>query len=455
MTASAFPQTFLRSSPQAVRGEGCFLFTGEGQRYLDAAACGGAAIIGHGVEAVAQAIGEQAGRLASLESAHFRSSGFERLAERLLELAPSGMRRGGSVLFAASGSEALEASIKLARQYWIERGEPNRHRIISRRQSYHGGTLGALAISGSGRLRDPFAPMLAESRPIAPCFCYRCPLSLRYPECNADCADELDRLLARDNLSDVAAFVLEPVCGDFPGATAPPDGYLQKIASICRRREILLIADEQATAMGRTGKPFAVQHWGVVPDMIVGGSSITGGYVTAGAVVAEGRVVQTISRGSGSLLHDLGTGASPLAAAAGNAVLDFLERENLLSRVEGSGRELREALACLNRFPVRGEVRGLGLLLAVELVRDAQTREPFPPDARMAQRIQEEAWSQGILVRGLQGCADGVRGDHILIAPPFTITSVMIHMLASGLSRALADFEASRTDGIRGASVLA
>lgn len=427
------------------------MFTAEGRRYLDASAAGGAVTIGHGVESVAQAIAEQAGRLACVERSQFRSAGFENLAERILALAPSGMRQAGSVLFTASGAEALEAAIKLARQYWIERGEPNRRRIVSRQQSYHGGTLGALSVSGDGRLRDPFAPMLADWGRVAPCFCYRCPLSLRYPECNVDCADDLDRLLARENPAEVAAFIFEPVGADFPGAAAPPDGYLEKIASICRRHDILLIADEQATAMGRTGKPFAVQHWGVVPDMIVAGSSITGGYVPAGAVIVEWRVVETISRGSGVLWHQPGEDANTLAAAAGNAVLDCVERDDLFGRVASSARELRAALEPLvERFSVVGELRGIGLLLGIELVFDGPSREPFPSDARIAQRVQEEVFDQGLLVRALQGCADGVRGDHIVIAPPFTITSVMIHMLASGLERGLANFESSRATGLPG-----
>lgn len=455
MDEALFPRNFLKGYPQAVRGEGCFVFTAEGRRYLDAS--GGAAVvtIGHGVEEVARAMADQAARLAFVHSSQFHTSAAEKLAGRLLKLAPEGMREGGRVFFTSGGSESTETAIKLARQYWLERGEKKRVRVLSRLQSYHGTTLGALAVSGNVRRREPFAPMLAEWGHVAPCFCYRCPVGLNYPECNVDCADELERLLMRDGSVDVAAFIFEPVSGATLGAVPPPDGYAQRIADICRRHGILLIADEVMSGMGRTGKSFAIEHWDVVPDMILAGKGIAGGYAPLGAVIASGQVAETIAHGTGSLLHGYTYNSHPVAMAAGNAVLDYIEREGLFARVETAGRELRSALEPLRRFSVVGDVRGMGLLFGIELVRDAKTLEPYPADARVAHRIQEDALEAGVMTYPIQGCADGERGDHILLAPPYTITSGMIQMIAAALEHSISDLENMRFAGTGGSSALA
>jgi adenosylmethionine-8-amino-7-oxononanoate aminotransferase len=449
---AVFPRSFLKAYPQAVRAEGCFIYTAEGRRYLDAA--GGAAVvtIGHGVEEISRAMAEQAARLAYVHSSQFQTAIAEKLAARILALAPPGMQKDGRVYFASGGSEATETALKLARQYWIERGEKKRHRVLSRQQSYHGSTLGALSVSGNVRRREPFAPMLKEWGHIPPCYCYRCPFGLRYPECNVDCADELDRVLKRDGSKDVAAFIFEPVSGATLGAVAPPEGYVQRLAEICHRHGILLIADEVMSGMGRTGKPFALEHWGVTPDMILVGKGIASGYAPLGAVVVAGHVVEAISRGSGTFLHGFTYNAHPVAVAAGNAVLDYIEREKLFERVQVVGYELREALEPLKRFSVIGDIRGMGLLLGIEFVSDAKTRAPFPADARVAVRIQEDAFEAGVMTYPIQGCADGVRGDHILLAPPFTITTGMIHILVSGLERAIGELERTHVAGAGGTS---
>jgi adenosylmethionine-8-amino-7-oxononanoate aminotransferase len=451
---AAFPRNFLKAYPKATRGEGCFVYTAEGRRYLDA--CGGAAVvtIGHGVPEVARAIGDQASRLAYVHSSQFRTGMAETLAERILALAPQPMRRGGRVYFTSGGSEATETAIKLARQYWLERGNAKRARVIARQQSYHGATLGALTLSGNVRRREPFAPLLHEWGHIVPCFCYRCPLKLQYPECNVDCADDLERLLLRDGSDDVAAFILEPVSGASLGAVAPPDGYLERIADICRKRDILLIADEIMSGMGRTGKPFAVEHSKVAPDIILVGKGIASGYAPLGAVIASGRVAEAISGGSGVFMHGFTYHAHPVSVAAGNAVLDYIEREKLFARVEPVGKELGAALESLKRFSVVGDVRGIGLLWAIEFVRDTATREPFPADARIAARIAEDALESGVLVYPMQGCADGHRGHHILIAPPFTVTSAMIQTIVSALERAISDLEKTHLASTAGSAAV-
>src|ERR1700734_1687576 len=453
MDEAVFPRNFLKRYSQATRGEGCFVYTDDGRRFLDAS--GGAAVvtIGHGVREVADAMAEQASRLAYVHSSQFHTEVAEKLARRILLLAPEAMRAQGRVYFTSGGSEAPETALKLARQYWLERGDSKRFRVISRLQSYYGSTLGALSVSGNVRRREPFAPMLPEWGHIPPCYCYRCPYRLRYPECNVECADELNRILERDGSDNVAAFIFEPVVGATLGAVAPPEGYVQRIAEICRQHGILLIADEVMTGMGRTGKPFAVEHWGATPDMILVGKGIASGYAPLGAVIVSGRVAETISRGSGTFLHGFTYNAHPVATAAGNAVLDYIERENLFARVDVAGKEMRAALELLKKFSVVGDVRGMGLLWGIEFVQDKKTREPFPSDARIAYRIQEDALEAGIMSYPIQGCVDGTRGDHILLAPPFTITSAMIQMLATGLEKAIAPLEKTHLAGIGGSSV--
>jgi adenosylmethionine-8-amino-7-oxononanoate aminotransferase len=269
-----------------------------------------------------------------------------------------------------------------------------------------------------------------------------------------DCADELERLLLRDGADDVSAFIFEPVVGATLGAVVPPEGYAQRIGEICRRRGLLLIADEVMTGMGRTGRPFAVDHWGLVPDMILVGKGVASGYAPLGAVIVAGHVAEAISRGSGAFVHGFTYDSHAVAAAAGNAVLDYLEREKLFARVTPLGQELRAALEPLRRFSVVGDIRGLGLLFGIELVRDAQTREPFPPDAHIANRIHEDTMDASVMTYPIQGCADGTRGDHILLAPPFTITSAMIQVLAQGLERSIAELERSHRAAAGGSPAL-
>jgi adenosylmethionine-8-amino-7-oxononanoate aminotransferase len=436
-----FPRNFRKAYPEAVRGEGCFLFTADDKKILDAS--GGAAVvsIGHGVESVARTMGEQARALAYVHSSQFVTRAASELARRILELAPKNFRESpdgpGRVFFTSGGSEATETALKMCRQFYLERGEPARTQFLSRWQSYHGSTLGALAVSGNIRRRTPFAPLLRDWGHIDPCYCYRCPLSLRFPECRVACADELDSEIAKRAPGSVAAFLVEPVSGATLGAVPPPEGYLRRIAEICRQRDILLIADEVMTGLGRTGKPFAVEHWGVEPDIILVGKGIASGYAPLGAVIVTGRIARAIERGSGVFLHGFTYSAHPVATAAGLAVLDYIAEEDLFHRVSAAGKELRAGLEPLKQIRMVGDVRGIGLLLGIEFVRDAKSGEPFPADAGIAGRIYEAALARGVLTYPIQGCVDGTRGDHILLAPPFVISSQEIRLLADGLRAAV------------------
>jgi adenosylmethionine-8-amino-7-oxononanoate aminotransferase len=432
-----FPRNFKKQYPVVVSGQGCWITAADGRKYLDAAGQAAVVNIGHGVASVARAMAEQAAQLAFAHSSQFHIAGAEKLAARLLALAPEGMRPGGQVYFCSGGSEANETAIKLARQYFLERDRTERFRVVSRRQSYHGSTLGAMAISGNMARRAPYQPLLPEWGHIDPCFCRRCPLGLRFPECKLACAEELETLLHDDRENSIAAFIFEPVVGATLGAAVPPDGYIQRIAEICRQYDVLLIADEVMTGIGRTGKPFAVDHWNVEPDMITFGKGAASGYAPLGGVIVGPRAVGAFERGSAAFQHGFTYQNHPVSMAAGNAVLDLLDEQKLFARVTDASRDLFAALEPLKQHPNVGDVRGLGLLAGVEFVKDKNTCAPFPREENIAGKIFQAAMDQGVLTYPTQGCVDGVNGDHILLAPPFIITAEECRIAARAIAVAM------------------
>ncbi|HET8892280.1 MAG TPA: aspartate aminotransferase family protein [Candidatus Angelobacter sp.] len=435
--AALFPRNFKKQYPNAVSGEGSWITAADGRKYLDVAGQAAVVNIGHGVTSVARAMAEQASQLAFAHSSQFHTAASEKLAARLLALAPESMRRGGRVYFCSGGSEANETAIKLARQYFLECGQPERFRVVSRRQSYHGSTLGAMAMSGNLARRSPYQPLLPEWGHIDPCFCRRCPLGMNFPECRLACAEELETLLRDDREKSIAAFIFEPVVGATLGAAVPPDGYVQQIAEICRRNGALLIADEVMTGMGRTGKPFAVDHWSIAPDMITFGKGAASGYAPLGGVIVGPRVVEAFERGSGAFQHGFTYQNHPVSMVAGNAVLDVLEEQKLFARVTDASRDLFAALEPLRQHPHVDDVRGLGLLAGIEFVKDKNTRAPFPREENISGKIFQAAMDEGVLTYPTQGCVDGVNGDHILLAPPFIISSEECHVAARAIAAAM------------------
>jgi hypothetical protein len=382
---------------------------------------------------------QQSSQLAFAHTSQFHSVPAEKLAARLLALAPTNFRNGGRVYFTSGGSEATETAIKLARQYHLEKGQTARFRVLSRRQSYHGSTLGAMTVSGNVARRAAYQPMLAEWGHIAPCFCYHCPFEKTFPQCHLVCADDLDSFLTANDADSAGAFIFEPVVGATLGAAVPPEGYAARIVEICRKRGMLLIADEIMTGMGRTGKPFAVQHWDVEPDIILIGKGIASGYAPLGAVLVARNVVEAFERGSGNFKHGFTYQAHPVATTAGNAVLDYIEAHELFAAVAQAAQVLRTALAPLQSHRHVGDIRGLGLLVGIEFVRDKSSRAPFDPSQAVAEKIRLAAMDAGILTYPTQGCVDGTRGDHILLAPPFIITPEESVLIAKALGTALAN----------------
>src|SRR5260370_593975 len=346
--------------------------------------------------------------------------------------------RARPFLFLPGSAKPTKSAIKLARQFHLESGQKDRYRVLSRRQSYHGSTLGAMSVSGNVARRAAYEPHLAEWGPIPPLFCYHCPCEKPSPQSELACADDLEAHLFEHESSKAAAFIFEPVVGATLGAAVTPEGYAARIAEICCKNGILLIADEVMTGMGRTGKPFAAQHWNIEPDMILVGKGVASGYAPLGAVLVSARVVAAFERGSGAFMHGFTYQAHPVCTAAGNAVLDYLESHELFDRVVPAGKNLRDALSLLQSHPNVGDVRGLGLLCGAEIVKDKTTREPFPKEQNIAERIRQACLEESVLTYPTQGCVDGLRGDHILLAPPFTVSPEESALIARALQSALA-----------------
>jgi adenosylmethionine-8-amino-7-oxononanoate aminotransferase len=435
--SSLFSRNLRKQYPVAVRGEGCWIVAADGRRYLDASGQAAVVSIGHGVQEIGRAMAAQSNQIAFAHTTQFHSEPAERLAARILALAPRSFQNGGRVYFTSGGSEATETALKLARQYFLEVKQPTRFRVISRKQSYHGSTLGAMSVSGNIARRAPYAPMIPEWGHVAPCFCYHCPFDKTYPQCNLACADDLDAFLNGNDASSVAAFLFEPVVGATLGAAAAVDGYTSRIAEICRKHSILLIADEVMSGMGRTGEPFASQHWNLEPDIILVGKGIASGYAPLGAVLIAPRIVDAFEKGSAAFMHGFTYQSHPVATAAGNAVFDYLEAHKLFDRVAPAGQALKNALAPVEHHPNVGQVRGLGLLQGIEFVQNKSTREPFPKEAGIAEKIRQATLEKNVLTYPTQGCVDGVRGDHILLAPPFIIASQESQLIADAVQYAL------------------
>lgn len=410
--------------PMVARGEGVYLYDTEGRRYLDGS--GGAVVVnvGHGVDEVARALSDQAAQVAFAHPTMFTSEPAEAYAEALAEVVGLPDVR---FFFLSSGSEAVETAIKLARQVQVERGNAGRYLVISRQQSYHGTTLGALSVTGKPKMRRPFEPLLADVPHIPPPYCYRCPFGLDYvgndPDCRLRCADFLDEEIARAGPHNVAGFIAEPVSGATLGAVVPPPGYWPRIREICDHHGVLLIADEVMTGFGRTGRWFALDHWDVVPDLVAMSKGTAGGYAPLSVTAARGDLVDAIVDGSGSFVHGGTFSHHPVTTAAGLATLRYLQKHDLIAAAAQKGEVLEQKLRDqLGHLPMVGDIRGIGLMWGVELVADRQDKAPFPPQLHVAQRVADTAFERGLIVYSGSGCVDGTAGDHLTLAPPFVIT---------------------------------
>ncbi|HKW44235.1 MAG TPA: aspartate aminotransferase family protein, partial [Candidatus Eremiobacteraceae bacterium] len=424
--------------PLIVRGKGVYLYDDRGKRYLDGSGGAMVACVGHGVEEIADAVSAQARRLAYVNGTAFTNEPVERLADFLCELAPPGV---GKAYFLSSGSEAVEAALKLARQYHVERGEPQRRIIVARTPGYHGNTLLALSASARESYRKMYAPWLLDVTMIGAPYPYRAgDLGDRAPAMTGEAFAEV---LERVGAHNVAAFIAEPVGGSSTGASVPPAKYYARIRALCDMHGILFIADEVLCGAGRTGKFLAIEHFRassggeVVPDIITMGKSLNGGYAPLSALLVKTNIVETIARGSGGFVHAQTYSHNPLAAAAAFATMRYVREHKLVERAAQVGDVLQRRLKTLlthgDGAQIVGDVRGIGMLGAVELVLDRETKKPFPRSMKVVEALVKECQAHGLVVWPNVGHADGHDGDLVMIAPPFTISLEEIEELTESL----------------------
>ncbi|MGV3494568.1 MAG: aspartate aminotransferase family protein [Ramlibacter sp.] len=421
--------------PVAARAEGAWIHDTQGRAYLDAS--GGAAVscLGHSHPDVLRAMHAQIDRLAYAHTSFFTTEVAETLADRLVRTGPAGTSHA---YFVSGGSEAVEAALKMARQYFLEIGQPERTRFIARRQSYHGNTLGALAVGGNEWRREPFAPLLMPVTHVAPCYPYR---EQRPDETQEQyalrLARELEAEIERAGPRSVIAFVAETIGGATAGVLTPVPGYLRAVREVCDRHGVLLILDEVMCGMGRSGTLHACEAEGVVPDLITVAKGLGGGYQPIGAVLAQGRIVEAMSRGSGFFQHGHTYLGHPVACAAALAVQEVIERDGLLARVRTAGERFGAQLHdALGSHPHVGDIRGRGLFWGVELVQDRASKTPFDPARRLHAVLKREAMARGLMVYPMGGTVDGRYGDHVLLAPPFVASDAELALVVERLAAA-------------------
>ncbi len=418
-------------------GEGVYLYDTDGKQYLDGASSVVVTNIGHGNKRVAQAMAEQAGRLAYAPHHVFSNAPVIELAERLSRFTPGDLNH---CQFVSGGSEANESAIKLAHAYFIERGQPEKWKVIGRWNSYHGNTLGALSANGHRSRRAPYLPMLIDFPHIPAAYCYRCPLNLEYPSCGIACAKSLEETILAEGPETVAAFIAEPLVGAAAAAITPPAEYFGMIRAICDKYDVLFIADEVMTGVGRTGRNFAIEHWDVLPDILVTAKGLSGGYAPLGAVVVRDHIFEAFvpPQGSGQFIHGFTYSGHPLSCAVANTVLQIWEEAGLTDNAAELGPYLRRGLEQIQaRHPMVGDVRGIGFMQGMEFVQERETKTPFPAAQRIARRVCDAALEEGLVVYPGTGSVDGVQGDHLLITPPLIITRPQIDELLEKLDRAI------------------
>ena len=438
--SNVFYRKLNASVPLIVRGEGVYLYDDKGKRYIDGS--GGALVVnvGHGVAEIAEAMAAQARAVAYVNGKHFTNAPVEALAREVAALMPPSLNKA---YFLNSGSAATEAAIKLARQYAVESGHPGKYKVIARRPGYHGNTLAALSVSGRPTSKHFYRPLLHDALFIPAPTAYRCPERLSYEAYGDQCAAALEATILREGADTVSAFIAEPIIGASAGAAVPPNGYFQKIRAICTRHDVLFIADEVLTGMGRSGTWLAIENDDVIPDLILLGKGLAGGYAPLSALVATEDIVATLARGSGAFAFGQSFSHTPLCAAAGVATIQYLKRHNLVERCATQGVYLMERLQRLRAFPFVGDIRGQGLMVGIEFVEDRSTKTPFKRSLHVAETVAQTAMRNGLVLWPNAGHLDEGEGDIVLLAPPFIITEAQIDDLVDLLEMTFREVAAS------------
>ncbi|WP_221564727.1 aspartate aminotransferase family protein [Alkalihalobacillus sp. TS-13] len=425
------------SYPEVAYGKGIYLYDTEGNRYLDGASGAVTANIGHGVVEIIEALKEQAEKISFVYRSQFTNRPAEELADKLAQMAPGDLEY---TFFVNSGSEATETALKIAVQYWQEKGRKEKDRVISRWTSYHGITLGALSMSGHVMRRNRFASLLADYPVVSPPYCYQCPFYDTFPTCGMKCANELETAIQRIGPDKVAAFIFEPIIGAAGGSIVPPEPYFDRVKEICDQYEVLLIADEVMTGFGRTGKNFAMEHWGVEPDIMALGKGLSGGYTPIGATMVSKHIIKTIESGSRVIMSGHTLSGNPQSAAVALALLDYIERHQITEHVaELEPYMEKELLQLAHRYPVIGDVRGKGMMWGLEFISNPDTKECFPIHTFVTERVIKKCFEKGLIVYPAVGGINGTAGDAIIIAPPLTISKEEMKFLLSTLEEAIAE----------------
>ncbi|WP_271910185.1 aspartate aminotransferase family protein [Vreelandella alkaliphila] len=428
--------------PHAASAQGVYITDTTGRRYLDAS--GGAAVtsVGHAHPEVLAAMRAQIDNLCYAHTSFFTTDAAEALAEKLVNLAPEGLNY---VYLVSGGSEAVEAALKMARQYFVEIGAPQRRHIIARRQSYHGNTIGALATGGNAMRRKQFQPILPETHHVSPCYAYREKGADEPPEAYAiRLADELEAKILELGPEEVMAFVAEPVVGATLGAVASVADYFKRVRAVCDKYGVLLILDEVMCGMGRTGTVFACEQDDVIPDIVTIAKGLGGGYQPIGAVMLSDKIYDSFANGSGLFQHGHTYIGHPVAAATANKVVEIIARPETLANVNAMGARLQSGLEdVLGASPYVGDIRGRGLFRGIELVADRDTKTPFDPSRKIHAKIKRQAMARGLISYPMGGTIDGIHGDHILLAPPYIISpnevDLIIERIAAAINAAIAE----------------
>lgn len=431
-TGHVFSRVWGRRLPTAIRADGVWIEGSDGRRYLDAA--GGAIVngVGHGNRTVIDAIAAQLARVDYVHAHSFTTEALESYADAVSAVAPLSDPK---VFPVSGGSEAAETAIKLARTYHLARGEPERTVVLARQGSYHGNTLGALDASGRVSLRAGYEPWLGRFDHLPAANEYRCPNPSHPSACGAWHAGRLEAAIERIGSHRVAAFIAEPIVGATLGAVEPPEDYWPAVAEVCRRHGVLVIADEVMTGFGRTGRWFAIEHWGTRPDIVIAGKGAGSGYWPLGLCIASSDVWATAAP---RFHHGFTYSHHPVGAAAGSAVIEVIRSGDLVERSAGMGAELRDGLRSrLGDHPRVGDIRGRGLLVGVELVADRERRSPFPRSEAVTERVVGAAMEHGLILYPVTGCADGADGDGVLLGPPLVIGSDEVTELVERLTASI------------------
>ena len=415
-----FYRDLSREHPVVDRTEGVYVFDEDGRKWIDFGSGIGVTSIGGGVQPVIEKMVAQLERATFVFNGYFTNHPRIELARKLLELCAVDM---GGVICANSGSEANEVAIKIARQYHYDAGNTEKFKVISRQKCYHGNTLGSLSVTDRPTWQSHFLPYLHDFPKISAPYCYRCPLKLEYPSCELQCAHELEDVIQKEGAEMVSAFIAEPVLGTTVAGATPPKEYYAIIRTICDKYNVLLIADEVITGLGRTGENFGLDHWGITPDILTVAKGLAAGYAPVSAAIVSKAIFDTIANASGGHTQGFTYSGNPLSCTAGLAVLEYMSENELIDQARATGEYLAKRLEELRDIDIVGDIRGCGMFYGIEFVRDRVKKNPFPAEVGLTRRIVERAYQNGlILIAGMPGCVDGVNGDQLQLSPALVFT---------------------------------